>query len=371
MTPIDQPKTEEAPIKKILLVRPRRMGDIILTTPALMALRSAFPEAYLCYLLERPYARLIEGNGLVDEVLALRPDPGIIGLLTIIRKLRRKKFDVAIDFHGGPRSALLVLASGSRWKIGYKTKYKAWVYDNLVPRSYASGPVHSVINHLNLIRILKPETGMEFSLRVPPSRPEEREKIEAFWKQAGLFSRKILVLHISAGNRFRDWGKENLVSFLEGLASWSEVWPLLIGSKEDKAREKEILKSLGRPVPSLVGQTSLGELIATLEKADLFVGPDSGPMHLAAALNRPIVALFGPTLSAHFAPWKAKAIILERPLACRPCRQRSCHEGNFACLQTIKPEEVIEACQKLLSFESTGKNFQGKEIQGKEEGNII
>jgi ADP-heptose:LPS heptosyltransferase len=165
LTRIDQPKIEEASIKRILLVRPRRMGDIILTTPALRALRSAFPEAYLCYLVEKPYARLIEGNGLVDEVLAIKPDPGLVGLLTIIRKLRRKKFDVALDFHGGPRSALLVLASGSRWKIGYKTKYKAWVYDYLVPRSYASGPVHSVINHLNLVRILKPETGQEFSLR--------------------------------------------------------------------------------------------------------------------------------------------------------------------------------------------------------------
>jgi lipopolysaccharide heptosyltransferase II len=361
LTRIDQPKIEEASIKRILLVRPRRMGDIILTTPALRALRSAFPEAYLCYLVEKPYARLIEGNGLVDEVLAIKPDPGLVGLLTIIKKLRRKKFDVALDFHGGPRSALLVLASGSRWKIGYKTKYKAWVYDYLVPRSYASGPVHSVINHLNLVRILKPETGQEFSLKVPPSRPEEREKIEAFWKQAGLFSRKVLALHISAGNRFRDWGKENLVSFLEGLDSWSEVWPLLIGSKEDKAREKEILESLGRPVPSLVGQTSLGELIAVLEKADLFVGPDSGPMHLAAALNKPIVALFGPTLPAHFAPWKAKAIILERPMACRPCRQRFCPEKNFACLKTIKPEEVIAACQNLLSSESSEKNFPRKE----------
>jgi heptosyltransferase-1 len=336
------------------------MGDIILTTPALKALRSAFPQAYLCYLVERPYDRLIEGHGLVDDILAVKPDPGLIGLLAIIRKLRRKKFDIAIDFHGGPRSALLVLASGSRWKIGYKTKYKAWVYDYLVPRSYPSGPVHSVINHLNLIRTLKPEIGQEFSLQVPPSRPEERERIEAFWKQAGLTSKKVLAIHISAGNRFRDWGKENLVSFLEGLASWREVWPLLIGSKEEKAREKEIIESLGRPVPSLVGQTSLGELIATLEKADLFVGPDSGPMHLAAALNKPIVALFGPTLPAHFAPWKAKAIILERPVACRPCRQRSCPESNFVCLQTIEPEEVIEACRKLVGSNSIGKNSQPK-----------
>ncbi len=163
------------------------MGDIILTTPALRALRTIFPEAYLCYLVEAPFARLIEGNGLVDEVLVIQPQLSLTGLLTVIKKLRRRKFDAVIDFHGGPRCALLVLAGGSRLKIGYETKYKAWVYDYRVPRSYISGPVHSVINHLNLVKILNPEITENYPLLVPPPEPEEKRKIETYWEQLGLF----------------------------------------------------------------------------------------------------------------------------------------------------------------------------------------
>lgn len=329
------------------------MGDIILTTPALRALRTIFPEAYICYLVEVPYARLIEGSSFVNEVLAIQPRLSLTGLLAVIKKLRGKKFDAAIDFHGGPRCALFVLTCGSRLKIGYETKFKAWVYDYRVPRSYLSGPVHSVINHLNLVKILNPEIREDYPLQVPPPRPEEKRKIETFWQQLDLSSRRVVAVHISAGNRFRDWGKENLVAFLESLAALPKVVPLLIGSREDKLREKEILQSLKKGIPSLVGETSLGELMATLEKVNLFVGPDSGPMHLAAALNKPIVALFGPTLPAHFAPWKAKAIILERSMACRPCRQRSCSEKNYACIQGIRPEQVVKACLDLLNFDPT------------------
>lgn len=354
MIPIDQPKINAERIKKILLLRPRRMGDIILTTPALKALRTIFPEARISYLVEAPYTRLIEGNGLVDEVLVIQPKSGLIDLLAFIKKLRKKKFDAIIDFHGGPRCALFTLMSGSWLKIGYETKFKAWVYNYRVPRSYISGPVHSVINHLNLVRILNPEIREDYSLQVPPPQPEEKRKIETFWRQSGLFFRPVVAVHISAGNRFRDWGKENLVSFLKGLTSWPVV-PLLIGSKEDKLREKEILRNLKKGVVSLVGETNLGELMAALEKVDLFVGPDSGPMHLAAALNKPIVALFGPTIPAHFAPWKGKAIILEKPMACRPCRQRRCPEKNYACLQEIKPEQVVKACFDLLGFVPTEK----------------
>ncbi len=150
------------------------------------------------------------------------------------------------------------------------------------------------------------------------------------------------------------------MSFLESLSSLPDVVPLLIGSKEDKLREKEILQSLKKDVASLVGKTNLGELMAALEKVNLFVGPDSGPMHLAAALHKPIVALFGPTIPAHFAPWRAKAIILEKPMACRPCRQRSCLEKNYSCIQGIRPEQVVKACLELLESAPGGEKSLAK-----------
>ncbi len=345
----DQPRIKTEEIKKVLLLRPKRLGDIILTTPALLALKNCLPDVSISYLLEAPYLRLIEGNGLVQEVLTIEPKAGWISLWRLINHLRRQHFDIAIDFHGGPRSSLLTMASGSRVKVGYRTKYRAWVYHLQVPRRSPSGPIHSVVNHLNLIRALGLEVGNDFPLFLPPSRPEEREKIDLLWKEFQFFSRKVIAFHISAGNRFRDWGLKNIISFLEKISSSRELAVILLGSAEDKLREKEIKTFLGQALPSAVGRVSLGELVALLERVSLFIGPDSGPMHLAAATGRPIVALFGPTLPAHFGPWKAKAIILEKPFPCRPCRQRSCPEKEFPCLRTIKPEEVLAACLELLS----------------------
>jgi len=348
LTPTDRPKIDPAKIKKVLLVRPRRLGDIILTTPALRALKSALPQAKIFFLLESPYRRLIQGNGLVEEVIAIQPKLNWIGLSRLIMILRKYHFDLAIDFHGGPRSALITLGSGSRLRVGYRTQYKSWAYHMTVARSSPAGPIHSVVNHLNLVRAAGLNVGDDFSLCVAAAQPEEKKTVDACWQEWGLSSKKVIALHISAGNQFRDWGQENIVNFLKRIGPSGQILPLLIGSKEDKKREKEIIEALGRPLPSLVGNTSLGELTAALERVDLFVGPDSGPMHLAAALGRPIVALFGPTLPAHFSPWKARAVILERKLACRPCRQRTCPYSNYPCIKGIEAEEVAAASLELL-----------------------
>lgn len=344
----DRPRIDPPDIRKILLLRPRRLGDIILTTPAVGALRKSLPQASITYLLETPYRRLIEGSELVDEVIVLPPALSLAYLVRLIAKLRRRYYDLVVDFHGGPRTAIISLLCGARLRVGYKTKYKAWVYQRQVPRSRPEGPIHSVANHLNLIRALGLEITDDFPLYVPASTAKEREKIAAFWQKWSLPSSRVLAVHISAGNRFRDWGKDNLVRFLKKILLIPEIIPLLIGSEEDIAREKQILSSLARPVPSLVGNLSLGELIALLERVDVFFGADSGPMHLAAALKKPVVALFGPTLPAHFAPWKTQAVILEKPLTCRPCRQRSCPEKNYPCIQGIDPDEAVAASLSLL-----------------------
>ncbi len=348
MTPKDRPRIDLSDIRKILLLRPRRLGDIILTTPAVRALRQSFPAASITYLVETPYRRLVDGRELVDEVVALPPRSSPAYLIRIILKLRRRGYDLLVDFHGGPRSAVIAFFSGARLRVGYKTKYKAWIYHRRVSRSRPEGPIHSVANHLNLVRAVGLEITDDFPLYVPGSTAEERDKAEAFWQGWSLGSSRVLAVHISAGNRFRDWGQENLVRFLNKILLIPGITPLLVGSEEDIAREKQILTSLQRPVPSVVGKVSLGELIAFLERVDAFVGPDSGPMHLAAALKRPVVALFGPTLPAHFAPWKTQTIILERPLPCRPCRQRSCPETDYPCIREISPDEAVAATLSLL-----------------------
>ena len=165
-----------------------------------------------------------------------------------------------------------------------------------------------------------------------------------------------IVLHIGAGNRFRYWGTDNLVRLVRLLGAAPGARVALIGGAEDKAAEAEILGKAPGTL-SYVGKLDLAGTAELIRQAAVFVGPDSGPMHIAAAVGTPIVAWFGPTLPANFAPWKPAggARIIEKALDCRPCPQRTCVPGDFRCLQLITPDEVRDQVAASLLSVDAGK----------------
>jgi ADP-heptose:LPS heptosyltransferase len=148
----DRPKTSQRLHRKILLIRLRRIGDIVMTTPAITALKRALPRSSLTYVVEEPLRRLVEGNPDLDAVLVVPPHQGFFSFLRFIRQLRREEYDLVIDFHGGPRASRIAWLSRAKLKAGYALKHKGFLYDVRVPRSRGGAPVHSVENHLNLVR---------------------------------------------------------------------------------------------------------------------------------------------------------------------------------------------------------------------------
>ncbi len=328
MSPRDGSRTDPSGFRKVLLIRLRRIGDIILTTPAVKALRTALPRAELVYVVEEPYRQLVEGNPDIDRVVALPKEPSRREFLALVRAIRKKGYDAVIDFHGGPRASLLALLSGAKIKAGYAIKYRGLFYDVRVPRAPNEGSIHSVANHVNLVRALGVEVGDIPGLVLPRGRVLTPDA-------------SLLVLHIGAGNPFRYWGTDNLVRLVRLLEEIPGTRIALIGGAEDKAAETEILEKAPGTL-SYVGALDLAGTAELIRQAAIFVGPDSGPMHIAAAVGTPIVAWFGPTLPANFAPWKPAggARIIEKALDCRPCKQRTCVHGDFRCLRLITPEEV-------------------------------
>ena len=352
MSRTGKPGTEPAPAyfspRNILIIRLRRIGDVVMTTPAVAELRRAFPRAIITYLIEEPFRRLVEGHPDIDRVIAVPERQKAREFVALMRRIRKEAFDTVLDFHGGPRAWFITLFSGAIRKIGYQVKYKSFIYDLKVPRDRPQGPIHSVENHLNLVRGLGVEAGQAPSLKLSKPKEEEVRRIDRIWEENHLSGSKVVAVHISAGNKFRDWGAENWAALVGELGGLDGVKVLLVGGEADQDQEKEIrARTGGRPL-ALVGRLNLAELGEVLARASLFVGPDSGPMHIAAAVGAPIVALFGPTLPAHFAPWRAKAVLLEKRLACRPCRQRECVSQDFRCLRGIMVEDVLAAARTLL-----------------------
>ena len=269
-------------------------------------------------------------------------------MAALIGRVRKERFDAIVDFHGGPRAFLITLFSGARRKIGYAVKYKSFIYDVKIPRAKPDGPIHSVENHLNLVKALGVKAGDAPPLKLAGATAEEILRINRVWEENRFAGSKVIAVHVGAGNEFRDWGGENWAALADHLGRMSGVRVVLVGGGADREREKEILTRIEGRAASLVGRLNLAELGEVLGRACLFIGPDSGPMHIAAASGVPIVALFGPTLPAHFAPWRSRAAILEKRLDCRPCRQRECVERDFRCLRGISVDEVLAAAQRLL-----------------------
>jgi heptosyltransferase-1 len=293
---------------------------------------------------EEPYKELVEGNPSLDKVIVLKKKQGIKDFFKLIRLIQKENYDVVLDFHGGPRASLITLLSGAKLKLGYRVKYRNFIYDIKLPRSVKSGHIHSVENHLNLVKALGVSIDSSLPLSLPQTRPNEVEKVKKFIDDYRLGGHKIITIHISAGNEFRNWGVDNWVQLSELFGQLPEVKIVLIGASEDNKAEEEILKKSKARLFSLVGKLNLRELRELICRSSLFVGPDSGPMHIAASTSTPIIALFGPNLPAYFSPWQAKAFLIEKNFDCRPCKQRRCIYKDFRCLRSITPEEVFQAC---------------------------
>lgn len=344
----ERQKVDPSTLKKILLIRLRLIGDVVMTTPAVAALKQALPQAYIDYLVEEPFSRLVEGLPQLNRVIVIPAKQKMVDSLRLFRQIRKEKYDALIDFHGGPRASLIAFFARAGVKIGYRLKYKSFVYDIRLPRGPETGHYHSVENHYNLVKALGIEVSQEPRLALPPARKEEKEKIEKFWAENSLQETRVIILHIGAGNEFRDWGTENLVELAGMLSRRPGTSVVIVGGPGDEKRAGDLLRMSRAPLLSLVGKINLPELAELIGRASLFAGPDSGPMHVAATTSTPIVALFGPTLPANFAPWKAEATLIEKDFDCRPCKQRRCITEDFRCLRSITPAEVFAACLRYL-----------------------
>ncbi len=341
-------RIDPSQIKKILLIRLRRIGDVILTTPAISALRQGIPAASISYIIEEPYRELVEGNPNLNNIIVLEKKQNLKDFFRLIRLIRKEKYEVALDFHGGPRASLITFLSRAKLKVGYRIKYKNFIYNIKLPRRPKEGHFHSVENHINLVKALGVDVKSLPPLFLPKAQKNEVEKVKKFLEENSLEGSKIIAIHISAGNAFRSWGVDNIVQLTDLLSQRPDVKIVLVGTSEDQEAEEEILKKSKASLLSLVGRLNLREVKELISGSSLFVGPDSGPMHIAASTSTPIVALFGPTLPSNFAPWQAKAFVVEKELDCRPCKQRNCVSEDFRCLQSIEPEEVYQACLHFI-----------------------
>lgn len=349
---------------RILLIRLREIGDVVFTTPALRALRLHFPDAHVTYLVEPSAAPVVARNRWIDEVI-VAPRRHWVSDLVLGRRLRAARCDLAIDFHGGPRASLLTWLSGAPMRVGYDAPGRGWMYTHRVDRPRAIRPRHAVENQWDLLEAIgiAPGEAARFAVEMPVD-PAAAAAVAAGLQTAGVRATdRLVVMHVSAGNPFRRWPQRSFAEVAATLARDAATTVLVTsGPSERDAAERVVAEAYARlPEPRrraiVVGDWSLPELRAVLDRAALFIGGDSGPLHIAATSDVPIVALYGPTLPVRSHPWRDERLATESveggALECRPCDQRRCIPGDFRCLTGISPDAVIAAAKRALSAKLT------------------
>ena len=356
---------------KILFIRLRLIGDVVFTTPLIGALKRTFPEARLTYLVEREAAPVVTGNPHLADVIVVPRTRGWRRLrddLRLARRLRAERFDIVIDLHGGPRSSWLTWTTGASERIGYDIEGRSWQYTRTVHRPRELQPRHSVMNQWALLTALAGWPGTEPDPSLYPAEmvldAETDARLAARLREAGVEQRhEVIVLHVSAGNPFRRWPEAAFAALVSALALNDERRRIILSSgPSDRAAADRIGRAARRELgpgrsDQVVefGDVDLVELRALIERSALFIGGDSGPLHIASTTRTPIVGIYGPTLSARSAPWRNPDLPTESVeidgLPCRPCDQRSCAPGDFRCLTRIEPQAVIAAAERAIARE--------------------
>ncbi len=326
-----------------LFLRLRLLGDIVFTIPAVARFKERLPGTRLYFAVEERFA---EAAGLIPGIDGVVTVPARIGpgdVLAFRRRLRRLGVGTVIDLHSGPTAALLTRASGAAVRAGFRTPNRNWAYNRLVDRFDPARPAHSVHNQARLLEAV----GIDGS--DPPPYPQLPASAFAVTPRLEplVALRPKAVLHLGAGNRFRDWGEEHFAELARRLTADGVAVVLVGGSEEERRRGERLGRLPG--VHDLTGPLPLRELLALVASASVYVGADSGPLHVASLTATPLVALYGPNLTAVSGPWRRQGLaVIETSLPCRPCSQRRCKYGTIPCMRDISTDRVHEAARQLI-----------------------
>jgi len=326
--------------KKILFIRPRLLGDIVFTIPAVQLYKKNYPESEIYYLAEERFQEAAEIIPGINEVLTVPDRMGIKEIIRFRKKIKKLGIQTVIDFHSGPRSALLTLLSGAKNRIGYRTPNRNWAYNQLVPRKSENLNSHSVENQARLLTPLGIDT-QEIPVypEIEISSGHVSDKITKI-----LEINKKVVIHIGAKKRYRDWGIENFSSLIKLLIR-DNYNIFLIGKGEEEEKRGKYLKD---NIHDFTGKLSIREMLFVIAHSDVYFGADSGPLHLASLTHTPIVALYGPNIPEISGPYRNENVtIIQLDLDCIPCPQKSCKYDEVKCMTGIEVSEVYQAVKKF------------------------
>ena len=347
--PLAPPRWDWQDVRKILIVRLRSIGDTVLSTPSIFALKRFLPNVEVDILVEDWVAPVLANHPHVNKVVVLERG-GFFARAHVAKELRSAGYDVVYNLHGGTTATFLTRATGARHRVGFKTYQYAQLHNHQAPSPlllWGQQKTHSVEQQLALLGWTgvpvtdRPRT----QLAVPPAAAAYVEKKLA---DAGLGDRKIALIHPAAAFATKQWATDNFARVVDFLAERGFA-PVAIAAPHESGVIYELQEKASVKIVSF--DLMLPEVTALAARSQVFVGNDSGIAHIAAAVGTPSVVVFGSSNIAHWRPWnRAPAEVVFEEMPCQPCHGYFCEKfAQPECILRVPVTRVVAAIERVLN----------------------
>jgi len=338
--------------KRILIVRTDRIGDVLLSTPVIRVLRDTYPDAYIAMMVT-PYAKdIVDGNPYLDEVIIYDKDGKHKSWRRSIKfalNLRKKRFELALILHPTNRVHPITFFAGIPRRIGYDRKFGFLLTDR-IKHTKQLGSKHELEYNLDLVRCLgiEPKDKNIFM----PIKQESEKWADEFIRQKGIKeSDKLLAIHPGASCPSKIWPNERFAEVADRLVGKYGFKVLIVAGPKDIALVQNVAKHMRNPIINLGGKTSISQLASILKRCQLFISNDSGPVHIASAVDVPVISIFGRNQKGlspnRWGPVGKRDKILHKEVGCIECLAHNCVK-EFACLKAITVDDVLNAADSIL-----------------------
>ena len=340
-----------AEVRELLVIRTAYIGDVVMTLPLLKPLRQRFPQARISFLTGTRAAAVLENNPYLDAVIGYDPfwfyPSGVAGYRSFISELRRTRFDLVIEARADIRELLfLVRPLKARHKVSYDIGGGGYLLTDVVPYG---GLKHKVEYHLDIARHLGcPEGPVDWGVYL---REEEEREVGEILRRAGIEG-PFIAIHPGSRLPLKLWSPERYAALCDALGACQGLPVVLLGSPDERPLAARIADIASRKTVNLAGGLPLRELAGVLSRATILVCNDSSPMHIAAAMKTPTVAVFGPSKSVETGPYAVPSRVVEKHYPCRlDCDESTCRNPAkpHGCMRDIAVEDVLCAAEDLLA----------------------
>ncbi|MDO9229607.1 MAG: lipopolysaccharide heptosyltransferase II [Syntrophales bacterium] len=346
-------KLPEKGIEKVLIRGTNWIGDVVMTLPAVAAVRKTWPGARISVLAKPWVAEVYRLSADVDDVIVFEEPgrhAGIGGKLRLARELRGVGFDCAILLQNAIEAAIIARLAGIPFRAGYNSDGRGLLLTHAVRRTEAIRRVHQIDYYTEMVQALGcTPAGRDVHLR--PGRDYD-DLAEALFRRFGIAGNRprIGLAPGAAYGPAKKWFPERFAAVADRLGGESGSQTILFGSAGDRESAAAVQGSARHPLIDIAGMTNLKEAIALIARCSLFISNDSGLMHVAGALGVPTIALFGSTNPVTTSPVGERSVVIHHDVDCSPCLKPVC-PTDFRCMELIGVEEVCAAARKLLSIE--------------------